>query len=237
VGLAPTVTAAANRTARVLAVSQANALGSALVVPVDEVITDIKGLTGKTIAIPGHATVQDFLLKKALKENGVEMSKVNIMVLKPPEMIVALRTGQIDGFIAWEPYPSQAATLKAGRNLMTSREIWPDHPCCAVVAESRFADKNPDVVRAFVAAHQRATDFIRQNPEKAVDIGVKYTGLDADTVRLAMQTVDYNQHLNIERVKTYVQFLSELGYIRVADTGAFIESFIHPGLIEESRRP
>lgn len=237
VGMAPTVTAVANQTAQVVVVSQANSVGSALVVAVGAAIQGVGGLVGKTLAIPGHATVQDFLLKKTLQENGVALSQVNIMVLKPPEMIGALRTGQIDGFIAWEPYPSQAAAMNVGRNLLTSQEMWPDHPCCAVVAASRFLADHPESVRTVVAAHLRATDYIRQHPNQAVAIGVKNTGLDVETVRHAMQNVDFNYRLNIESVKTYVQYLSGLGYIRVPDADALMKGFIHSEWVGESDRP
>lgn len=237
VGLAPTVTARANQAAEVVVVSQANSVGSALVVGIDSALAGVGALAGKTLAVPGHATVQDFLLKKTLKDHGVDLSQVNIMVLKPPEMIGALRTGQIDGFIAWEPYPSQAAALKVGRNLVTSRQMWPDHPCCALVAASRLMESQPGKVRTLVAAHKRATDYIQENPEYAVTVGVKHTGLDPETIRQAMRIVDYNYHLNVESVKTYVQFLSDLGYIRVTDTDGFIEALIQRDLVGESRRP
>lgn len=237
VGLAPSVTAVANQTAQVMVVSQANSVGSALVVAAESTIQGVEALVGKTLAVPGHATVQDFLLKKTLKENGVDLSRVDIMVLKPPEMIGALRTAQIDGFIAWEPYPSQAAALNVGRNLITSREMWPDHPCCAVVAASRFLANHSDKVQAVVAAHRLATDYIRQHPDRAAAIGVKNTGLDLETVSRAMQTVDFNYRLNIESVKTYVQFLSDLGYIRVADADAFIDGFIHRDWVVDRARP
>jgi NitT/TauT family transport system substrate-binding protein len=237
VGLAPTVTATANRTADVVVVSQANSVGSALVVGIDSSLEGVGALAGKTLAVPGHATVQDFLLKKTLKDNGVDLSQVNIMVLKPPEMIGALRTAQIDGFIAWEPYPSQAAAMKVGRNLMTSRQIWPDHPCCAVVAASRLMKSHPGKVQTVIEAHRRATDYIQQHPDQAVAIGVKHTGLDPETIRQAMRIVDYNDRLNVESVKTYVQFLSDLGYIRVTDTDGFIDALVRRDLIGESRRP
>ncbi len=237
VGLAPSVTAVANKTAQIVVVSQANAVGSALVVAVDAPLQSFAGLAGKTIAVPGHATVQDFLLKHTLSSAGMALNQINIIVLKPPEMIGALRSGQIDGFIAWEPYPSQAATLNVGRNLLTSRDMWPDHPCCAVVASQAFLTDNADKVQAVVAAHHQATDFILEYPEKAAAIGVKHTGLDTETISRAMQTVDFSTHLNLDSVKAYVQFLADLGYIRVANVDTFMQSFIYHPLVEKSAQP
>src|SRR4030067_418877 len=55
---------------------------------------------GRSAVVPGHSTVQDFLLQKALLKFKTPADQVKIMVLKPPEMIGALRTDQIDAFIA-----------------------------------------------------------------------------------------------------------------------------------------
>ena len=238
VGEAPATTAVANKTARVVVVSQVNTEGSALVIPPDHPeIQQISDLAGKTVAVPGHSTVQDFLFKKAMKRQGLDHRQVNVMVLKPPEMIGALRTGQIDAFIAWEPYPSMAGTLKVGKNLATSRDMWPGHPCCVLVADRKFLENHSEKVEAVVRAHVQATDFIHENPEASAAIGVKYTGMDMETVRQAMQTVDYTYHLSIGGETAYVQFLSELGYIRVADPNAFVGRFIDQNILRKILHP
>ena len=233
VGEAPSTTAVANKAARVIVVSQVNTEGSALVVAKKN--SDIKTLTdlqGKTVAVPGHSTVQDFLLRRALRGNGMAPDQVNIIVLKPPEMIGALRTGQIDAFIAWEPYPSKADTMSVGRNLATSEEMWSGHPCCVLVSDQGFVDGHPEAVAAVVKSHVQATDYIHRNPEEAVKIGIKYTGMDEATVRQAVQNVTYTYELSIQGEKEYVQFLTELGYIRLDNPDGFVDQFINPGILK-----
>jgi NitT/TauT family transport system substrate-binding protein len=234
VGEAPATTAVANKTAHVVVVAQVNTEGSALVVANRKSgIANLTDLQGKTVAVPGHSTVQDFLLKKVLKRQQIDIKNVNIIVIKPPEMINALRTGQIDAFIAWEPYPSKASTMDVGRNLATSRDMWQAHPCCALVSDSKFFNMNPEKVKAVVRAHVQATEFIQRYPDEAVKIGVKYTGMDEKTVRLAMETVNFTYDLSIAGEKEYVQFLSELGYIRVSDPETFVDAFINPEPLKE----
>ena len=163
VGEAPSTTAVANKAARVVVVSQVNTEGSALVVAKkNSDINNLTDLQGKTVAVPGHSTVQDFLLRRALRGSGMAPEQVNIIVLKPPEMIGALRTGQIDAFIAWEPYPSKADTMSVGRNLATSKQMWPGHPCCVLISDRGFIDGRPEMVAAVVRSHVQATDYIHQ---------------------------------------------------------------------------
>ncbi len=234
VGEAPSTTAVANKAARVVVVSQVNTEGSALVVAKKNPdINNLTDLQGKTVAMPGYSTVQDFLLRRALRGSGMAPEQVNIIVLKPPEMIGALRTGQIEAFIAWEPYPSKADTMSVGRNLATSKQMWPGHPCCVLISDRGFIDGRPEMVAAVVRSHVQATDYIHRNPEEAVKIGVKYTGMDEATIRQAMQNVNYTYELSIQGEKEYVQFLSELGYIRLDNPDGFVDQFINPDILKE----
>ena len=231
VGEAPATTAVANKAAEVTVLAQVNTEGSAIVVGKESPVKEASGLAGKRVAIPGHSTVQDFLLKKALIKFNVDQKSVNVMVLKPPEMIGALRTGQIDAFIAWEPYPAKALTMGVGRVLLTSHDIWENHPCCVLVASNRFLSERPRDARALVRAHVEATDFINEFPEEAVRIGVNYTGMDESTVRLAMKNVTYTYVLSIDGEKEYVDFLSHMKYITLPDPGAFVGKFINQKIL------
>lgn len=234
VGEAPATTAVANKTADVVVISQVNTEGSALVIASSgkSVIASLNGLEGKTVAVPGHSTVQDFLLKQALRRQGVKLEKVKFIVIKPPEMISALRNGDVDAFIAWEPYPAKARSMGVGQNLATSHELWPGHPCCVLVADAKFLAANPDKVKAVLRAHVQATEFIHQQPDKAADIGVKYTGMDKATITSAMKTVHYTHELSIDGEKQYVRFLSELGYIPKVDADTFVKKFINQDFLQ-----
>ncbi len=233
VGEAPATTAVANGAARIVVLAQVNTEGSAIVVRPGSSIKGVKDLVEKRMAIPGHSTVQDFLARKALLNSGVDPNRVKIIVLKPPEMIGALRTKQIDAFIAWEPYPAKAQTLEAGRVLLASREVWKDHPCCVLVADNGFLAKRREEAKAVVRAHVKATDFINQHPEEAVRIAAEYTGMDEKTVRLAMENVNYTYVLSVDGEKEYVDFLTQLRYIEVDDAKGFVDKFINREILGE----
>ncbi len=233
VGVAPATTAVANKTARVVVLAQVNTEGSAIVVKKDGKVKSIPELVDKTAVIPGHATVQDSLFRRALFKFKTDPEQVKIMVLKPPEMIGALRTDQIDAFIAWEPYPAKAVTMGVGRILAASRDIWKDHPCCVLAADQRFLETYPDKAKGVVRSHVKAIDFIRQHREEAIKIGIKYTGMDEGTVRLAMESVNYTPILSVEGEKEYVDFLTKLKYIKVEDAQIFVDRFMRPDFVKE----
>ena len=233
VGVAPATTAVANKTAKVVVLAQVNTEGSAIVVRRDGKIQSIPELVGRSAVVPGHSTVQDFLLQKALLKFKTPADQVKIMVLKPPEMIGALRTDQIDAFIAWEPYPAKAVTMGVGRVLAASRDIWKDHPCCVLAADAEFLESHPEKAKSVVRSHVKAIDFIRQHREEAIKIGVKYTGMDEASVRMAMENVNYTPVLSVEGEREYVDFLTKLKYIRVEDVRVFVNRFMRPDFIKE----
>jgi len=233
VGVAPATTAVANKTAKVVVLAQVNTEGSALVVKKDGKIQAVPELAGKSVAVPGHSTVQDFLFRKALLKFKIQPDQVKIMVLKPPEMIGALRTDQIDAFIAWEPYPAKAITSEVGRVIASSRDIWKDHPCCVLAADEKFLESQPEKAKSMVRGHVKAIEFIRQHREEAIKIGIKYTGMDEASIRLAMENVNYTPVLSVEGEKEYVDFLTQLQYIKMDNVGAFVDRFMRPDFIKE----
>lgn len=197
-------------------------------------IQSIEDLEGKTIAIPGKATVQDFLLQKFLREHNLN---VNIVIVKPPEMIAVLEKGEIDGFIAWEPYPARAQVEGGHKVLVASKDIWAHHPCCVVAVREDFLKENRDVVLAVLAAHIKATTFIQEHPEEAVRIGVEFTEMSEEVIRKAMETIDFVYEPNYEGIREYLEALLEMEYVSPEDVGdvdTFLGGFINGDLVKEA---
>jgi len=226
VGLSPALVAAANRTARIALIAQVNKNGSALVVGKNSTVRRSSDLKGKAVAIPGHATIQDFLLRRMLTGAGIDEREVTIITIKPPEMISVLGSGQIAAFMAWEPYPSLAIGQAAGSVLTYSENIWPDHPCCVLAVSRDFLEKRPAEVDALRRAHQRSIDYIKSNPEEAVAIGVQYTAMEPAVVAAALRHIQFDQHLSPDPAVDFALTLNRLGYTAIDDPRAFLQSLL-----------
>jgi len=214
VGEAPVTLAVARGAADLRVLAQANTEGSALVAGPGWAAG---GRRERVVAIPGNGSVQDLLLRKALAQNGLAAGPVRAIVLSPPDMLTALGSGQIDGFVAWEPYPSRAVALGQGRVLRASADIWAAHPCCVLAADARFLAARAPEARALLRAHERAIAFIAARPDQAAAIAVKYTGMDAGVVREAMRHVAYTAQVSVAGELEYVRFLAKIGYVTNAD--------------------
>lgn len=231
VGISPIATFVGQGMADVKIVAQANAEGSAIVIRNGLEAEDVAALRGRTVAVPGYSTVQDFLLRTALKKAGVSDKDVSIIVVNPPEMLSALAAGQIDAAVAWEPYPSMVEAQKVGRVLVTSAKIWPNHPCCMLVVDTLFLRDNPDTVRRFVAAHVKAMKYIRDNPLEAADMAHLFTGQTQDVAQAAMKDIEFSYKPDIKGIERYVQFLKSNGVIKVEDAAGFSRGLVDTGFM------
>jgi NitT/TauT family transport system substrate-binding protein len=212
VGLAPAATAALNGVADISILSQVNIEGSAVVCRPNDCST-LAQLRGKTVAIPGHATMQDCLIQKGLLSAGLTPRDLRLMVLKPPEMLQAMTADNIDCYIAWEPYPAQAVSTGAGEILARSSELWKEHPCCVLIASGNFARTRPEDTAKLIRAHRRACRFIAEHPIDALAIAVRYTGMSHDTITEAMAHMRYAPDIDKEKAGEFAGFLSELNYL------------------------
>jgi NitT/TauT family transport system substrate-binding protein len=212
VGLAPAATAALNGVADITILSQVNIEGSAVVCRPDACST-LAQLRGKTVVIPGHATMQDCLIQKGLLSAGLTPRDLRLMVLKPPEMLQAMTAKNIDCYIAWEPYPAQAVSTGAGEIVARSSELWKEHPCCVLIASGSFARTRPEDTAKIIRAHRRACQFIAEHPEDALAIAVRYTGMSHDTIKEAMAHMRYSPDIDKEKAGEFAGFLSELNYL------------------------
>ena len=131
-GITP-VTSAIDQNSSIKIVAAVNQEGSGIVVSENNKITNVSQFAGKKFLIPKNGGIQDVLFQYLLMENNVSSSSINITELETPLMQNALAAGKVDGFIAWEPYVSQADFIGNEDVFMYSKDIWSNHPCCVII--------------------------------------------------------------------------------------------------------
>ena len=124
---------------------------------------DVKGpqdMKGFTFCVPFDYSMHNMLLRYYLAEGGVDPDKdVKIRVVPPPEMVANLRAGNVDGYLAPDPFNQRAVHEKVGFIFMLTRDIWPGHPCCAFAASQEFATTMPNTFKAVFRAIVDATHY------------------------------------------------------------------------------
>jgi nitrate/nitrite transport system substrate-binding protein len=118
---------------------------------------DMKGFR---FCVPFDYSMHNYLLRYYLAEGGVHPDKdVQIRVVPPPEMVANLKAGNVDGYLAPDPFNQRAVYENAGFIFKLSKEIWDRHPCCAFTVSEEFATKYPNTFGALFRAIVDATHY------------------------------------------------------------------------------
>lgn len=86
-----------------------------------------------------------------LAAQGVHpLHDVESVVIPPPQMAEAMVHGELDGFCAGEPWHTVTMAKRAGRMVVSSAAIWPEHPEKALACRREFAALYPNTARALI---------------------------------------------------------------------------------------
>lgn len=129
--------------------------------------SDMKGFR---FCVPFDYSMHNYLLRYFLAEGGVHPDKdVQIRVVPPPEMVANLKAGNVDGYLAPDPFNQRAIYENVGFIFKLSKEIWDRHPCCAFTVSQDFATKYPNTFGALFRAIVDATHYA-SNPAHRKEI-------------------------------------------------------------------
>ena len=88
-----------------------------------------------------------------LAANGIDpLRDARVITVPPPQMVAAMRAGQMDGFCVAEPWGRRAVEEGVGVRAAATSEIWPDHPEKVLGCTREFVQRHPDTCRAMTAA-------------------------------------------------------------------------------------
>jgi nitrate/nitrite transport system substrate-binding protein len=96
-----------------------------------------------------------------LASGGVHPDKdVNLITIPPPQMVANMKVDKMDGFCVGEPWNLRAIADNIGYTVITTQQMWPDHPekVCAFTEE--FATKNPRTVTAILKGLHLSSEYI-----------------------------------------------------------------------------
>ncbi|MBB3211860.1 NitT/TauT family transport system substrate-binding protein [Herbaspirillum sp. Sphag1AN] len=156
--------------AKVVAWNHVN--GSALTV--DHSVNNIADLGGQTVAIPFWYSIHNILLQQLLRSNGLQVvtrardaaikpNEVNLIVLPPAEMVSALASKNVRGYIVAEPFNAAAETAGIGKILRFSGDVWKNHACCVTFLAERDINERPEWTQRVTNAIVKAQLWTRSN--------------------------------------------------------------------------
>jgi NitT/TauT family transport system substrate-binding protein len=218
VGAAPVLSAiATGLDAKIVA--GVNTQGSDLVVANSVNYTGPQSLKGLRIATFQAGTIQDTILRNWLTQNNISPDKdVTITGMGPGDAVTAITAGKVDAVFLPTPSPSVIVNQGAGKIVVHSGEMYPNHTCCVLVVSGKLIREHPEIVRQIIATNDKAVAWNEANLDDAAAIFANKTGSKLDDVKASLKEWDGNwasdPAIIVNPVLDYAKIQYNLGYIK-----------------------
>lgn len=133
----------------------------------------------------------------ALKQNKIPYTrnpndmnaKVLLVDLKDtPNLIPALSSKQVDGWVGPSPHPQVAEKTGVGKIVLDLRDLpphgaWHDAPCCAIAGRTEYLSQNQEAVTTFLKLMAHAGEWSNKNRDEYSGIVAQWVGIPADAAK------------------------------------------------------
>lgn len=178
----------------------------------DSGIRTPKDLEGKTIGINSFGACAEFVTKKYLRQQGVDVAKINFLVVPDNQNEQAVATKNVDLAIIHPPHSGGA---EANGDLL---RLWSDYDLdqglggmAPYSVNGKFARENPQAVRDVVAALAKAARWVNANPEESRRYTAERIGMKLEHVERYAYVDD--QLVTEPPIQYYIDILEAEGKI------------------------
>jgi NitT/TauT family transport system substrate-binding protein len=190
---------------------------------------------GKVIGTPPKGSIHDVIARDLVEKYGLDIEIKNYPWAD--FVLDALMDSEIPAAAGTPPLAVAARRFCGARMVIPPDRLWPDNPSYGIVVRNEMLG-HPETIIPFLEMHEKASNFIREKPEKAAEIVAGLTkivepGFVLEAYRISPK---YCSALSPEYVASTMGFekaLERLGYIsrHVAESEIFDFRFIkkvHP---------
>jgi ABC-type nitrate/sulfonate/bicarbonate transport system substrate-binding protein len=178
-------------------------------------IADMAGLKGKTIGITKGTSGEIFwaAVVAKLRLNQSDYTFVNI---EAPEELAAMQRGDVNAFVAWEPWPTRAVQSIKGAKILIDNSQFVSQRSYIYMYRPWIA-QNPDAAVRFMRSIVESTDFINQNPDKAAVMIAKIGQLPVSLTKELMPKLEYTMEWtesSIQNIQAAISTLQQQGKMK-----------------------
>ena len=154
----------------------------------------------------------NYLLRYWMASAGIDPDiDVDLVVVPPPQMGNYLRAGLLSGYCVGEPWNTYAVSEGLGHTLVTSYDIWNNHPEKVFGVTRAWADANPNTHTAVVRALIEACRWLdeRGNRAEAAEIlsQGRYVNAPVDVIEKSLAGhLQYSSDQAVRKVEDFNVF-------------------------------
>jgi len=139
-------------------------------------IRRVKDLAGRRIGTVLGSSAQ-FFLDETLALNGVDRTTIKVSHLNPESAPAALKQGDVDAIVVWEPISHLALTGLGKDGFEVPHDRAYIETFNAIVMRD-YAKKNPDVLKRMIRSLIKATEYIKAHRQETQRIVASRLGKD-----------------------------------------------------------
>lgn len=208
--------------------------GAVLVSSEHSNINELADLAGKKVAIPVIGSTQDVMLRKALEEVDLKPTTnggtVELFAAAPADTATLFIQESIDAAATQEPWGYILESQAKGKLLLDWESFaWGKESTNTVVAASARFLENEDFVKAYLSAHVKAVEFIKNNPEETQDLVIKHikdlTGkeIDKEELEVAFSRMEATTSVNEQVLQEMIDISVKADYVKSNDIEGLLQ--------------
>jgi NitT/TauT family transport system substrate-binding protein len=148
--------------------------------------------------------------EKKLELDGI---KWRFMGIEAANMLPALLTGQIDGFLHSEPTTTLAILNKSGHLFMQAArgDMGPNPPPATLLSSRRdYLAQNPDIAKRFLRAIADANEAYARAPADMTAQIAEWSGQDDKVIHAAQERMNPTTHLTLAQAQKWWDFIGSV---------------------------
>lgn len=171
--------------------------GLAVLIKPDSEIKSVADLKGKKVAYATGSYAQH-LLALLLANEGLTLDDVETINLAAGDQPASLASGEVDALVIWEQYISKltsdgtATVLADGTGVKKGNMI--------TYAVSDYAKKNPEVIKAYIRALNRANELLATDPDAAAEAVAEDFSVDKELMTKIIPNFTYKTKIDAEDI-------------------------------------
>ena len=148
---------------------------SGLLVRANSGISTAQDLAGKTVAVNALGSLAQIGTEQSIDAAGGDASAVKFVELPIPQMVAAIKGGQVNAATPSEPYVTQGKQAGLKDIMPVLSKSLPGTPMLVYLASKSYVASHPDVVRAFAASITAANTTLSTDAAMIRQVGAKST--------------------------------------------------------------
>lgn len=181
-------------------------------------IKTVKDLRGKKVGIWPGSTQEVFIMER-LRMEGMSIRDVQSIRVPFGEMHAMLARGDIDAYVGAEPGPGLSLATGVGQIVEYPYGTAMGGLNMIFATHEDTVAKDPDLVRAMLGVHRKASEFMMANKAAVAEMTVARLGVNRAAVDKALEAnnVEYTWELTdtvLTQARTYANQMLELKQIR-----------------------